>query len=115
MRKGIQIGLRIQQEMVRLGYPISEEHVPASQLDQDVDSFIRKHCRTITHYTSTCRMAPESEGGVVDDQLRVYGIKGLRVADSSIFPQILSTHLAAPTVVVAEKCAAMVKEQYGDA
>ncbi|EDN91582.1 hypothetical protein SS1G_00985 [Sclerotinia sclerotiorum 1980 UF-70] len=45
--------------------------------------------------------------GVVDDELRVYGVQGLRVynCDTSIFPQIVSGHLQAPAVMVAEKCA----------
>jgi choline dehydrogenase len=43
--------------------------------------------------------------GVVDDELRVYGVHGLRVADASVFPSIPATHLQAPVVMVAEKCA----------
>ncbi len=57
-------------------------------------------------------MAPEHDpmgGGVVDDELKVYGVTNLRVADSSIFPWIPATHLQAPTVAVAEKCADMLR------
>ncbi|KAJ7504323.1 glucose-methanol-choline oxidoreductase, partial [Mycena galericulata] len=63
------------------------------------------------HYTSTCRMVPEDDPhpGVVDDDLKVHGIDGLRVCDCSIFPDILSTHPMAGAVVVAEKCADLLK------
>ena len=117
-RKGIKLGMRIGQEMATSGYEISEQFLPLSTSDTDIDRFIREHSRSTAHFTSTCRMAPEHSedgtiGGVVDDRLRVHGIRGLRVADASIFPEILSTHLAAPTVVVAEKCARMIIGDYG--
>ncbi|KAL0562544.1 hypothetical protein V5O48_019543, partial [Marasmius crinis-equi] len=51
-----------------------------------------------------------AEGGVVDARLRVYGVKGLRVVDASVMPESPSTHLAALTVAIAEKCADMVLE-----
>jgi choline dehydrogenase-like flavoprotein len=50
-------------------------------------------------------------GGVVDEELKVFGVLGLRVADSSVFPWVLRTHLQAPTVCVAEKCAEMVLDE----
>ncbi|KAF8815497.1 GMC oxidoreductase [Phlegmacium glaucopus] len=119
MRKGLKLGMRIGREMAALGYDISEHTIPQSDSDSDMDHFIRKYCRSTMHYCSTCRMAPEhsedgTTGGVVDDRLRVHGIRGLRVADASIFPEILSTHLAAPTVVVAEKCARMVLDDHSN-
>ena len=103
--------------MAALGYDISPHLLPQSSSDSDIDDFIREYSRSTTHYCSTCRMAPEhsgdgSIGGVVDDRLRVHGICGLRVADASIFPEILSTHLAAPTVAVAEKCARLIIDDY---
>ena len=92
------------------GYQISDYRVPLSESDSDLDAFITEHGATTYHYSSTCRMAPEHEPfpGVVDDELRVHGVEGLRVADSSIFPQIVATHLQAPTVMVAEKCADLI-------
>jgi choline dehydrogenase-like flavoprotein len=51
---------------------------------------------------------------VVDNGLRVHGLKGVRVADSSVFPKIISTHLQAPVVMVAEKCANMITESWKD-
>lgn len=111
LRKAVRIAITLVKEMRALGYPITDCLVPADDSDAAVDEHIRTQTRTTYHYSSTCRMAPEDDEkpGVVDDELRVYGVKGLRVADSSIFPQILATHLQAPTVMVAEKCAQLIQ------
>jgi choline dehydrogenase len=56
-------------------------------------------------------MAPENDSarpGVVDDELRVHGVTGLRIADSSVFPRAPSAHPMAPVTMVAEKCADMI-------
>ncbi|KZT66318.1 hypothetical protein DAEQUDRAFT_740089 [Daedalea quercina L-15889] len=74
----------------------------------------RRLCKTSCHYSSTCRMAPERDGGVLYDHSMVHaGVLGLGLADStgSAFPHtILSTRLAAATMVLAEKRADMAKE-----
>jgi choline dehydrogenase-like flavoprotein len=95
------------------GYPIVDwpDNCPDSDDDATLDKFIRRRNRTTYHYSSTCRMAPEDDvdgGGAVDNQLRVHGVENLRVADASIFPNVPGTHLQAPTVAVAEKCADMI-------
>lgn len=113
-RKAIRFTRRLKDEIVARGYRMVDYIVPDSDADADIDAFIRRTCQTSYHYSSTCRMAPEDDGprtgGVLDDRLRVHGVRGLRVADSSAFPHILSTHLAAATVALAEKCADMIKE-----
>ncbi|KAG8221334.1 GMC oxidoreductase [Butyriboletus roseoflavus] len=110
MRSAVRFSLRIKHELAAHHYAISDADVPAGPTDAEMDAFILSRSLSANHYSSTCRMAPESEGGVVDDRLRVYGVRNLRVADSSIFPSILGAHLVAGTVAVAEKCADMVKE-----
>ncbi|KAJ7038594.1 alcohol oxidase [Mycena alexandri] len=113
--KGVRLGLRLAQQMRARGYPMGDLSVPKAEDAASVDAFIRETMRTTYHYTSTCRMAPEDDAqpGVVDDELRVHGVDGLRVADCSIFPDIVSVHTMAPAVVVAEKCADFVKKAHG--
>jgi len=58
-------------------------------------------------------MAPQEDGGVVDQALRVYGVKGLRVADASIFPRLVGVKPQATVVMVGEKCADIVLRERG--
>ena len=112
MRASVKFSRRLGEKMQQEGYKmtVQDGHHPASESDEDLDAFMRLNCRTTFHYSSTCRMAPEHDregGGVVDDELRVHGVRNLRIADSSVFPWIPATHLQAPAVAVAEKCAQM--------
>lgn len=114
MRTAVRLSVALFKEMRAAGHQISGYRVPASDSDADIDAHIKRYARTTYHYSSTCRMAPEDDPkpGVVDDELRVHGLRGLRIADSSIFPQIPATHLQAPAVMVAEKCAAMIRASH---
>jgi choline dehydrogenase-like flavoprotein len=105
LRKVIRFALHLAKIVRKEGYLLKDLRVPASDGDKDVDEFIRSYIQSSYHYSSTCRMAPEHDPqpGVVDDELRVHGIDGLRVCDTSIFPEIVSVHTMAPAVVVAEK------------
>ncbi|PCH36941.1 GMC oxidoreductase [Wolfiporia cocos MD-104 SS10] len=110
LRASLKLSLRLRDQMRERGYTMDDWLVPASESDSDLDAFIRTSNRTTYHYSSTCRMAPEDDtdgGGVVDDELNVHRVGHLRVADTSIFPWIPGTHLQAPAVAVAEKCADM--------
>lgn len=113
-RKAVRLALKLGDTMKEQGFPLLRGiAVPKSEkADEELDKFIRHRARTTYHYSSTCRMAPEFDTqapGVVDDSLRVHGIQNLRVCDASIFPQIITSHLQAPVVMVAEKCASMIK------
>ena len=71
---------------------------------------------TIFHPVGTCKMGPaHDDSAVVDDQLRVHGIRGLRVIDASIMPTITSGNTNAPTVMIAERGAEFIKKDYGHA
>ena len=110
LRAAVRLSNAIAKQMQTDGYPLRQLKGPSNtNSDEELDAYIRKTLLTTFHYTSTCRMAPESDDipGVVDDELRVHGVAGLRVADSSIFPWIVPGHTQAPTVMVAEKCADM--------
>ncbi|KAF5272047.1 hypothetical protein FQR65_LT05028 [Abscondita terminalis] len=66
------------------------------------------------HQTSTCKMGPADDPmAVVDHDLLVYGIKGLRVVDGSVIPQPMCSHLNAPTIMIGEKGADLIKERWG--
>ena len=78
----------------------------AVQSDTELDDFIREHAESAYHPCGTCRMgAADDPLAVVDPQGRVIGVEGLRVADSSIFPQITNGNLNGPSIMVGEKAA----------
>ena len=60
---------------------------------------------TVFHPCGTCRMGPDAAHAVVDPSLRVHGIDRLRIADASVFPNITSANLNAPTIMLAHKAA----------
>ncbi len=91
---------------------ITEEIVPGIEVDGEeaLLADFRARADTVYHPTSTCMMGNDPARSVVDARLRVHGVEGLRVIDASVFPAITSGNTNAPTVMVAEKGAAMVIE-----
>lgn len=110
LRAALRVSAAIAQEMRANGYQMDDVLVPDTSSDAALDDFIRKTADTMYHYSSSCRMAPEDDErpGVVDDELRVYGIDNVRIADASIFPEVPATHPQALIYAVAEKCADLV-------
>jgi choline dehydrogenase-like flavoprotein len=94
-----------------------EELVPGSavQTDAEIEAALRGRLMSPhnAHPCGTAGMMPRELGGVVDDKLRVYGIKGLRVVDASILPVIVAANLQATMYAVAEKAADLIKEAGG--
>lgn len=75
----------------------------AHYVDRDLEAWIRQTCKTVYHPVGTCRMGPDPARSVVDRSLKVHGLDGLRVIDSSTFPTITSGNTNAPVIAVAEK------------
>jgi choline dehydrogenase len=90
------------------------EVIPGANVTDDatVLEYLKSTLLPVWHASGTCRMLPRSDGEVVDDRLRVYGVDRLRVVDASIFPIIPDQHVQGPTYVVAEKAADMIKDDY---
>jgi choline dehydrogenase-like flavoprotein len=76
--------------------------------DEQIEQFVRNHADTIYHPVGSCRMGPGAMD-VVDHELRVKGVAGLRVVDASIMPQVVSGNTNAPTIMIAEKAAELIK------
>eukprot|EP01030_Chromulinospumella_sphaerica_P014290 gene14290-14083_t len=73
------------------------------QSDAQMLQYYKDNCGSIYHLCGTCAMGSDAQTSVVDAQLRVHGVQGLRVIDASVFPNITSGNINAPTMMVAEK------------
>jgi choline dehydrogenase len=89
---------------------LSQEYRPGAiaESDQELLAFARQYGQTIFHPSGTCKMGDDPMA-VVDPQLRVRGIGGLRVVDCSIMPTLVSGNTHAPAVMIGEKAAAMIR------
>jgi choline dehydrogenase len=85
---------------------LGEELNPSAQMRtrEELTAWLRATCEHTYHPSCTCRIGTPEEG-VVDSELCVHGIEGLRVADASVMPRVTSGNTHAPTVMIAERCA----------
>lgn len=93
----------------------SSWHLPsrmADMTDAELLEAVRNSAETIYHPMGSAKMGNSvDDGAVVDDELKVHGVQGLRVVDASIFPTPVACHQCAPVVMVAEKASDMIKEE----
>jgi choline dehydrogenase len=94
-------------------YSTCQSYAPGS--DQYWECAIRTMVVSLRHQIGTCRMGPPNDPfAVVDPELRVYGIEGLRVVDSSVIPRPISAHANIPSIMIAEKAADLVKKTWSN-
>ena len=79
-----------------------------AKTDADLETFVRRKAETIYHPVSTCRMG-QDEDAVVDSELRVRGIGALRVVDASVMPSLIGGNTNAPTIMIAERAADLIR------
>ena len=113
-RRTVVAGLRMVRDWFNapaLKQYLRAEKFPGAELQSDDEllAYAREMGSTVFHATCSCKMGNDPLA-VVDDQLRVHGINGLRVIDASVMPAVTSTNTNAPTIMIAEKGADMIKE-----
>ena len=109
MLKGVKLGRKILSQNALKAYRVTEVLPGESvQTDEDIELFIRNYAETIYHPVGTCKMGVDNMA-VVDPELRVTGVNNLRVVDASIMPEIVGGNTNAPTIMIAEKAANMIK------
>jgi 4-pyridoxate dehydrogenase len=113
--KALRAGVRLAREVAAqpaMRRFIEREIVPgdAKTTDADIDAHIRKTSITVHHPLGTCRMGPEGDPlAVVDPDLRVRGVEGLRVIDASVMPDMVTGNINAAVVMIAERAADLIR------
>jgi choline dehydrogenase-like flavoprotein len=106
-------GMRLAREIAGkapLGEIVIEELKPGADTveREELEADLRRRLMLIYHPVGTCRMSDEGTDAVVDSQLRVHGVEGLRVVDASVMPTITGGNTHAPTIMIAERAADLI-------
>ncbi|WP_066778470.1 choline dehydrogenase [Sphingomonas sp. CCH5-D11] len=117
-----EVDRRVMRDCVHIGREVAyqsaldpyrgEEYAPgrAVQSDAEIDAGVRANAETIYHPVGTCKMGTDGDKmAVVDEQLRVRGLTGLRVVDASVMPTLVGSNTNAPTIMIAEKAADLIR------
>jgi choline dehydrogenase len=113
--RGIKIARKIiaQPSLQRLGaVEVSPLGEPLMDSDETMAAHARRYAKSIFHPVGTCRMGSD-DGAVVDATLRVRGVPRLRICDASVMPRIVRGNTNAPTIMIAERCAAFILGGHG--
>ena len=117
LKTGYKIGVEILKQEALAGY-FKNWHLPDDEITEEagIEQFLRENIETIYHPVGTCKMGPAGdEGAVVDHNLKVLGIAGLRIVDASIMPTIVRGNTNAATMMIAEKAADLIKGENEEA
>ena len=111
VRTGIRMARDIfNQPAVRAHLAVEIAPGPDVTSDADLDAYARATATTVYHPLGTCKMGPASDDeAVVDPQLRVHGVDGLRVVDASVMPDLVGGNINAPVIMIAEKAADLIR------
>ena len=92
---------------------VKEELMPGPDVrtDSEIQEFLRNNCDSYHHQAGSCKMGVDAMA-VVDPELKVYGVEGLRVADASVMPFVQSGNCHTGIAMMAEKCSDMIKKEY---
>ena len=104
MIEGVRIGLDIAAQPALRAHIKEPNFVPNSGSDTDVWDYVRQYAHTVYHPTSTCAIGP-----VVDSELKVHGVERLRVVDASVMPSVVRGNTNAPTIMIAERAADLIR------
>ena len=110
LREGVKIVRKVAEQPALAAYRSSEFSPGADvQSDQQIDTWIRSAAETIYHPVGTCKMGVDGDDmAVVDGELKVRGLTGLRVIDASVMPTLVGGNTNAPTIMIAEKASDMI-------
>lgn len=104
---GLRLGLEIARQNSLQPYTEKAFVAPASESVSDLRAHLRRHTQTLHHPSGTCAM-----GSVVDADLRVFGVEGLRVVDASVMPAVVRANINAPVIAIAEKASDLIRARY---
>ena len=111
IRDGLKLVRRMAQTAPLSGF-VARELKPGADVESDdaLDAYIRATAATAHHPLGTCKMGPDSDRmAVVDTELRVRGVEGLRVVDASVMPDMVGGNINAPVIMIAEKAADLIR------
>jgi choline oxidase len=113
--EGIRLARRIAESPALKGWVVREVAPgPELQSDDELGAYARRYSNTVYHPSATCKMgAADDDEAVVDPRLRVRGIENLRIADASVFPELVRVNPNMTVVMVGAKAADLIREDYG--